>query len=803
MRARLRCSALGVPRQEPLSDFMTQRYRIGQPVLREEDAALLRGAGRYVADVVLPGQAYAYVLRSAHAHAAIARVDCTAARAAPGVLLVLSGDDAAVRELGLQRPRKPRRRRDGSPAFVCPQPHLARGRVRYVGDPVAFVIAETAVQAKDAAELIDIEYEPLPAVSRTAEAIAAGAPAVWDACPDNQAFFHELGDRSAVDAAFARAEHVVRQRLVINRVGANPLEPRGCLAWFDETDERYVIRCTVQSPHRIRSVLASDIFKLPENRFRVISEHMGGGFGMKGGCYPEYALALLAARLLRRPVKWIAERSESLLADEQGRDNVTDAELALDGDARFLALRVRTLANCGAYYNSDRNAGPATQNLGVLAGVYLTPAIHVEVIGVLSHSMLTAHYRGAGRPEAAYVMETMVDLAARQLRIDPAELRRRNTVPTAAMPFKTGLAYTYDSGDFLHNLDACLKAADYAGFGARRREAKGRGKLRGIGLSNTIEASSSGALETAEIRFDPSGSVTLLVGTHDHGQGHGTAFKQILSETLGISPERIRFKFGDTDQVVAGIGTFGSRSAAMGGSAVHGAARKIVAKATRIAAHLLEVAEQDLVFEDGRFRVAGTDKSLGLLEVARSAYAPERLPAGLEPGLYETTTFHDAGKPTFPNGCHVCEVEIDPSTGEVALVRYTVVDDVGRVINPLLVKGQIHGGIVQGAGQALMEDLVTDAESGQVLTGSFADYPMPRAADFPDFDVRSHEVPTAVNPLGVKGAGESGTVGALPAVMSAINDALSALGCAYVHMPATPDKVWHAIRQAGRTPVPD
>ena len=777
-----------------------EKSRIGEALVREEDPRLLRGAGRFVADVVLSRQAYASVLRSPHAHAAIRAVDASAAKSAPGVLLVLTGEDAPVRELGTQRPRASRKRRDGSPAFVCPQPHLARERVRYVGDPVAFVVAETPAQAKDAAELIEVDYDPLPAAIGTETSALPGAPPVWEGCPDNQAFFHQAGNKAAVDAAFAGAAHIVRHRLVINRVTANTMEPRGCLAEYDASDDRYVIRCTVQAPHRIRGVLATQIFRLPETKFRVIALNVGGGFGMKGGCYPEYVLSLVAARLLGRPVKWIAERSEGLLSDEQARDNVTDTELALDRGGRFLALRVRTFANCGAYYNSDRNAGPAVQNLGVLAGVYTTPAIHAEVTGVLTNTMLTAYYRGAGRPEAAYVIEATVDKAARDLGIDPVELRRRNTIPADAMPFKTGLTYTYDSGNFPKNLEDCVKASGYADFPARRAEAEKRGRLRGIGVSNTIEASNSGMIEAAEVRFDPSGTVTLLVGTHDHGQGHETAFKQILSESLGIEGSRIRFKCGDSDEVVIGSGTFGSRSAAMGGSAVHTAAQKIIVKARKIASHMLEAAEDDLTFAQGMFTVAGTDKSVSIVDVARCAFAPARLPPGFEPGLYETGSFNDGGRPTFPNGCHVCEVEIDASTGTVAIVRYTVFDDVGTVINPLLLKGQIHGGIVQGAGQALMEDFAVDRESGQVLTGSLADYCMPRADDFCNFDVHGNAFPTKVNPLGVKGAGEAGTVGALAAVMSAVNDALAQAGCDYLQMPATPDKVWRAIHNAKAGP---
>lgn len=772
------------------------QFGLGQPVPREEDPYLLRGDGRYVDDVRLLNQAHATVLRSPHAHAAIRSIDADAARKAPGVLAVLTGRDPEILALGKQAPRMPRKRRDGSPAFVCPQAVLAEDRVRYVGDYVAFVVAETLAQAKDAAELIEVDYEPLPSVVSTAGAVEPGAPAVWEECPDNQAYFHEGGDKAAVDAAFAKADHVVKHRMVINRVTTNSMEPRGCLAEYDKHERRYVVRCTVQAPHRIRSVLSTQIFGVPETDFRVISDNMGGGFGMKGGCYPEYALAPLAARLTGRPVKWIEERSEGLLTDEQARDNVSEAELALDGDGKFLAMRVRTIANIGAYNNSDRSSGPAIQNLGVLAGTYTTAAIHVEVIGAMTNTMLTAHYRGAGRPEAAYVMETMVDLAAGQLNIDLVELRRRNTVPASSMPFKTGLVYTYDCGDFRKNLDDCAANADYAGFPARRDAAKARGKLRGIGVSNTVEASNSGMLEMAEIRFDQTGTMTLLAGTHDHGQGHETMYKQILCEKLGIDSDIIRFSNGDTDKVKMGIGTFGSRSAACGGSAAIMAADKIIDKGTKIAAHLMEAAEADITYGGGKFTVAGTDKSIGLQEVAVKSFMPANLPSGVEPGLYETGTY-DGGKPTFPNGCHICELEIDPSTGEAEIVKYTVVDDVGRVINPLLLKGQIYGGIAQGAGQALMEDMNFDTESGQVMSGSFMDYCMPRADDFCSIEIASNEVPTATNVLGVKGAGEAGTVGALPAVMNAVNDALSPTGAEYVQMPAMPEKIWRAIQRAG------
>lgn len=760
---------------------------------REEDPYLVRGAGRYVDDVKLIGQARAYILRSPHAHARILSIDTQAAKLSPGVLLVLSGSDPELLALGLQRPHLTRKRRDGSPMFSSPQPLLARERVRYIGDPVALVVAETLDQAKDAAELIEVEYQELPAVCTLEEAIAPGAPAVWDDCPDNIAFLHEVGNKVATEKAIAAADHVIKHRMVINRITTVSMEPRGCLAEYDPRGDRTTLRATLQGPHATRRILAREIFRLPETKFRVISENVGGGFGLKGGVYPEYPLSVLASRILGRPVKWMSDRSEAFLSDEHCRDNITEAELALDKDGRFLAFKVRNYANIGAYNAADRSAGPPTNNIGVLSGTYAIPASHVEVNATLTNTVLTGPYRGAGRPEAAYVIETMVDLAARQLGIDPAELRRRNTIPADAMPYKTALVYTYDCGDFPKNLADCLVMADYAGFELRRRELATHGKLRGIGISTTVEASNSGLIEQAELRFDPSGTLTLSVGTHDHGQGHGTAFRQILADKLGIPPDRVRFEFGDTDQVAIGTGTFGSRSMISGGTALLLAADKVIAKGTKIAAHMLEAAEHDIVFENGKFVVSGTDKTVGLSEVAINAFNPRALPSGVEPGLFETGTF-DGGERTYPNGCHIVEIEIDEDTGALEMVRYHAVDDVGHMINPLLVEGQLHGGIAQGVGQALIENIVY--QSGQIVTGSFMDYGMPRADLFCTFELGENEVPTATNPLGVKGAGESGTVGALSSVMNAVNDALARIGAPYVQMPATSEKIWHAVRAA-------
>jgi carbon-monoxide dehydrogenase large subunit len=770
------------------------QFGIGQPVPREEDPYLLRGKGRYVDDVKVVGVVRGYFLRSPHAHARIRSIDVSQAKAAPGVLLVLTGEDPAMTSLGLQVPRMPRKRKDGSPGFIAPQPHLARGFVRFVGEAVAFIAAETVEQAKDAAELIEIDYETLPTIISTEQAILPGVLAVWEKCPDNVAFYQEWGSKAAVDAAIAKADHVVRHRMVINRITANTMEPRGCLAEYDTHDDRYIIRATLQSPHRTRAALAG-MLKVPETRIRVVADNVGGGFGMKGNIFPEYVVVPVAAKILDRPVKWICERSEGLLSDEHSRDNVVDAEFALDRDGKFLALRVQTYANIGAYHTSDRAAGPPLANIGCLAATYLTQAFHVEVSGVMTHTQLTGHYRGAGRPENAYMIETMVDLAARQLGIDKLELRRRNTVPAAAMPYKTGLVYTIDSGDFPKNLEQCVHMADYAGFAARREESRRHGKLRGIGVSNTIEATAAGLLEHAEVRFDPTGTLTLLMGTHDHGQGHATTFKQVLFDKLGIDSDLVKFKYGDTDLVVAGTGTFGSRSVACGGSALVLAADKVIAHGKKIAAHLLEAAEADLVFEKGKFDVAGTDKSISLIDVAKASFMPGRLPRGMEMGLFETGTY-DGGVPTFPNGCHVCELEVDEDTGTIEILRYVCVDEVGRAINPLLLEGQVHGGIAQAVGQCLVEDIAYDPDSGQLMSGSFMDYGMPRATDMPSFEMETNEVPTKTNPLGVKGAGEAGTVGALPAVMNAINDALAQIGVPYVQMPCTPAKIWHALRAA-------
>jgi carbon-monoxide dehydrogenase large subunit len=771
-------------------------FGIGQPVRRAEDPRLLRGEGRFVADLRLPGQAYAVIVRSLHAHARIRALDPTAAAGAPGVLAVLTGKDLARDGLGTTRVTLSRTRPDGSPMFAPPHPGLVRDRVRHVGDPIALVVAETPAQAEDAAELVAVDYEPLPAVTATAAA-GPGSPPVWDECPDNVSNVFELGDRAATDAAFARAHRVVRRRYVISRVHAQFMEPRGALGVYDPGEDRYTLYADVQYPHRVRHVLASQIFRVPDHRVRVVAGDVGGGFGAKGWQSLEHRLVLWAARRLRRPVKWSCERREALLADEHARDNLSEAELALDATGRFLALRVRTTANLGAYVSADRNLLHTFANAPTLVGVYAFPAAHVRITGVLTHTSPTAPYRGAGRPEAAYVIERLIDDAARELGVDPVALRRQNLVPPSAMPYRTALGATYDCGHFEKNMDVALALADAAGFPARREASARRGTLRGLGLANAIERAASPGPEFAEIRFDPGGTATLLMGTKSQGQGHETTFKQILHERLGLDPAEVRFVDGDTDRVAFGTGTMGSRSTVIGGTAVWLAAGKVIAKGTRIAARLLEAAEPDIVFADGRFTVAGTDRAIGLREVARAAFQPAALPPGVEPGLYETGTFSPPAD-TFPNGCHVAEVEVDPDTGEVRLLGYTVADDVGTVVNPLTLEGQVHGGVAQGVGQALMEQVAYDEASGQLLSGTFMDYAMPRADTVCPIEVASNPVPTALNPLGAKGAGEAGTVGALPAVINAVMDALAPLGVRDLDMPATGERVWRAVQAARR-----
>ena len=767
-------------------------FALGQPVSRFEDQRLLRGGGRYVDDMVLPGMAYGHVLRSPYAHARIRAIDTSKAKAAPGVLAVLTGADWEASGYGdMPVPGSAWKRPDGSPMYRPRYRALARDRVRWVGDYVAFIVAETRAQAVDAADLVEVDYEPLPAIVSTAEALKEGAPLVWDDCPNNICFNHQFGDKAAVDTAFAKADHVVSHSFVINRVYAAAMEPRGAIGHYDPTEGRYTVYTTLQRAHAFRAELAGTL-RIPESRLRVVAGNVGGSFGMKSAVYNEVALVLLASRVTGRPVKWTASRSESFLGDAHGRDNVSEASLALDKNGRFLAMRVKNTVAIGAQLQTGGDSS-STGNLGTLAGVYTTPAIHVDVTTVFTNTNPMRPYRGNGRPEAAYVIERLVDIAAAELGIDRVEIRRRNIIPPDAMPFKTGLTFTYDCGEFEKGMDMALEMADYAGFEKRRAEARKCGKLRGFGLSNSIERAAAPGYEMGEIRFDRSGTCSIISGAVDQGQGHETIFKQLVCDCLGLDPGEVHYVSGDTDKVALGEGTGGSRSATIGGSALLMASDKVIAKGRRIAAHILEVDAGDVDFADGVFSSPKSNRSLTIKEVAKLAVNPKMVPDGLEPGLAEVAVYRNPVT-NFPNGCHVCEIEIDEETGQVRIVAYGVVDDVGFVMNPLLLHGQIQGGVAQGVGQMLMEDIHFDPETGQNLTGSFMDYAMPHATDFAPIRVKSNPVPTRTNPLGVKGAGEAGNVGALPAVGNALADALSVYGIRDVPMPATAERLWRLIQ---------
>jgi carbon-monoxide dehydrogenase large subunit len=769
------------------------KFGIGQPIRRVEDVRLLTGKGRYQDDQTLHRQTWCVFVRSPHAHASLGSIDTDAASRAPGVIAVLTGADYAADGIAVPKAAMPRKKRDGSPMFAPQRPALVVDRARYVGDPVAMVIAETLAQAKDAAELVVVDYQPLPAVTSVAAAAEPDAPRVWDENPDNISHTTERGNRAATEAAFARAAHVVKRRYIITRVHAQYMEPRGAIGTYDPAEDRYTLYADVNYPHRVRNMLAGMVFKVPESSVRVVCHDVGGGFGAKGWQYVEHRLTLWAARKIGRPVKWRCERSEVLMADEHGRDNVGTIELAFDADAKIIGLRLHMLASIGAYIASDRQLLTPFGQIGTVVGVYDIPAAYVTIDAVLSNTSPTAPYRGAGRPEASYLIERAMEAAARELNIDPVELRRRNVIAQAKMPYRTALGPFYDCGQFARNMELALQASDHAAFAARREASRAHGKLRGYGLANAIEQAAGPTPEYAEIRFQPSGSAILLMGTKTHGQGHETVFKQILCERLGIDPNEVKFIDGDTDRVAFGMGSNGSRSMVVGGGALTLAAQKVIDKGKKLAAHLMEAAEADIEFADGRFTVAGTDRGMPLKDVARAAFQPARLPEGMEPGFYEHATYAPSLN-TFPNGCHACELEIDPETGAVELQSYLVVDDVGTVINPLTLAGQIHGGVAQGLGQVLMEQVVYEPDSGQLLTASFMDYCMPRADDLCSMRIVSNPVPTEGNPLGAKGAGEAGCVGALPAVMNAIMHALEPTGVRELDMPATSDRIWRAIR---------
>ncbi|HVH75724.1 MAG TPA: xanthine dehydrogenase family protein molybdopterin-binding subunit [Stellaceae bacterium] len=773
---------------------MTQ-FGIGQPVRRVEDRRFLTGRGRYLDDIERPRQAYLFVLRSPHAHAGLRRIDTAAARAAPGVLAVLTGDDLAADRIGTIPCLSGLQNRDGSAMPMPPYPALTQSRVRHVGNPVAAIVAETAAMARDASELVAVDYEPLPAAADTVAALAPGAPAVWDEAPGNLAFDWELGDRETVERTLIAARHKVSLDLVNNRVVVNSMEPRGAIGEYDAGEDAFTLWSSTQGSHFLRNLLAEHVFKIPENRVRVVTPDVGGGFGMKLFLYPEHILVLWAAKRVGRPVKWVPSRSEDFVSDTQGRDNVTRLELALDENLVFQALAVSTLANMGAYLSNFAPEIPTFSGAVMLSGVYRIPAIHARIKGVYTHTVPVDAYRGAGRPEAAYALERLVDLAARQLGVSPAELRRNNAIPPRAMPYKTALTLTYDSGQFARNMEDALGHAQAQGLAARKSASAARGRCRGQGYAVYIEQSGMGADEFAELRFDPAGTLTMLMGTQSSGQGHQTAYAQLAAERLGMLPEKVRVLQGDSAAIGFGRGTGGSRSLPVGGAAAAHAAEKLIQKGRKIAAQLLEAAEADVLFEDGQFAIAGTDRAVGIEEVARAAFDPTKLPEGLEPGFAESGHFTPPA-PTFPNGCHLCEVEVDPDTGQIAIERYLVVDDFGTVVNPLLLQGQVQGGVAQGVGQAMLENCVYDGESGQLLSGSLSDYALPRADDLPAILFSYNVVPCRTNPLGVKGAGEAGAIGAPPALVNAVLDALAPFGVGTLDMPLTPERVWRAIRAA-------
>lgn len=774
---------------------MATRF-VGKSLPRTEDARLLRGLGRYTADIA-PGEAcHMFVIRSPHAAAMIGGMDLAAAKACPGVRLVIGPEDAEVAELGSFTSRVRRNAPDGRPNFVPEYRALSTGRARFLGDVVGAIVADTMAQAKDAAEALATEWERLPSVTETRVAADVGVPPVWDEVPNNVCFLFDAGKPAEVEAALATAPLKVTFTYPVNRVIAAPMETRTALAAYDPAGESYTLWAGLQNPHFIREELAR-VLGIDGNRLRVVAPDTGGAFGLKESPFPEHVLALVAARRIGRPVLWVSERSESFIADHHARDHYSTVTLGLDRDGTFLALRIETLSNLGAYL-SFNGVHTATNNLGGLSGLYRTPLIHARVRGVFTNTPPTSPYRGAGRPEATYAIERAIDLAARRYGFDRVDLRRRNMIAPSQMPWQTGFVFTYDSGEFERNMDDALRLMDWEGFPTRRQEARARGKFAGIGVANAIEIANGPITgpftESAEIRFDATGSATVLLGVHSQGQGHEITFAQIAADLLGLEVGEVRVRYGDTDQIEHGTGSFGSRSVVAAGTALTRVAEQIVARGRMITASHFEADETDVEFDGRAFSVAGTDRKLTTREVARLSYQlpPDRIGGTL--GL-AAKRIAAPSAPTFPNGCHVCEVEIDPDTGDCDIVGYCVVDDVGRVINPRLVKGQIQGGVVQGIGQILMEDIRYD-EDGQLLSGSFMDYAMPRASDLPSIICKSNEVLTSTNPVGAKGAGEAGTVGALAAVISAISDALAPLGIEHVDMPATPERIWRTIQRA-------
>jgi len=770
-----------------------QKYGVGQPVRRKEDDTLVRGKGKYTDDFNLPGQAYAWIVRSSHAHGIIRRIDTSAAKAMPGVLGVWSGADLASANYGPFTCGLPLKSRDGTPLLQTNRAALVTDKVRYVGDPVAFVVAETLAQARDAGEAIMIDIDPLPAVTDPEEAAKPGAPQLYDHIPNNVALDYHYGDAAKVEAVFASAAHVAKLDIVNTRVAVVAMEPRAGLASYDKSSDRYTIHVPTQGVAGNRTNLAKNILKVPDEKVHLLTPNVGGSFGMKNINYPEYVCILHAAKALGRPVKWTDERSTSFLADSHGRAQNIHCELALDSEGKFLALKISGYGNLGAYITGVAPI-PLSLNVGKnIASVYRTPLMSVDIKTVLTNTTLMGAYRGAGRPEANYFMERLIDRAAEEMGINRLTLRKRNFIKPAQMPFAASSGVTYDSGDFQGVFNKALEISDHANFAKRKKESRKLGKLRGIAVGSYLEVTAPPGVELGKIVFENDGSVRLITGTLDYGQGHASPFAQVLSAQLGVPFESIKLEQGDSDVVHTGNGTGGSRSITASGMAIVEASNRVIEKGKRAAAHLMEAAEADIEFSQGRFTIAGTDRSIDIVELAqrlRQSKMPDGVPSSLD---VDHTT--EAVPSTFPNGCHVAEVEIDPDTGIVQIVRYTGVNDFGTIVNPLLVAGQMHGGVAQGIGQALMECVSYDA-SGQPITGSFMDYAMPRAEDIPMMAVGDHPVPAKSNPLGTKGCGEAGCAGSLSVIVNAVVDALSEYGITHIDMPLTPERVWRAIEDA-------
>ena len=767
------------------------KFGMAQSVRRVEDPRLLKGNGSYTDDIVLPGTVHGVVLRSPHAAAKITALDAEAAKALPGVLAIYTGADLAADGIGGLPCAAQLKNRDGSPQAAPPHPVLADGRVRHVGDPVAFIVAESTAAARDAAEAILVDYDVLPSSTQLATTTEPGAALVHDDAPSNIVFDWEIGQKDKTDELFAGAAHVTKLTVVNNRIVVSSMEARAALADYDPAAEKFTLRTNTQGGWLLKDLMSAAVFKLPAEKFRIITPDVGGGFGMKIFLYAEHVLTCYAARKLGRPVKWTSERSEAFLCDTQGRDNITLGEIALDKDHKFLALRTRNVANMGAYLSTFAPYIPTYAGTGVLASIYGFQAIHANVIGVFTNTVPVDAYRGAGRPESNYLVERLVDAAAAELKLDRVALRRKNIVMPDQMPYKTPVGKLYDSGDFNIVLDAALKNMDWTGFEARRAAAAKGGKRRGIGMAYYLEATGGAPTERAEIRFADDDFVDVYVGTQSTGQGHETAYVQLTVNQLGVPGEKVRIKQGDTDTIPTGGGTGGARSLYSEGQAILLTATSVIEKGKKAASEALEAAPADIVFEDGRFSIVGTDRGMDIMALAATQRA--RAAKGEDVTTLDAAEVANIDAHTFPNGCHIAEVEVDPETGMVAIVRYSVTDDVGKAVNPLIVRGQVHGGVAQGFGQAVLEHTAFDPESGQLLSGSFMDYALPRAADLPDIEVELVEVPCASNPLGVKGAGEAGAVGSPPAVINAIIDALRVDGVTHIDMPATPEKVWQAI----------